>query len=118
MSQTGSYYVPVEANAVMPMAEGGSGDGYEITGYYVNWDSTGITGNAWSQNLINAPYSPFAGLTLDDINKRIAEGGNFNTEFSNWGASHGPSEEDQFIDWAIQSYGYTDKGGCIGDRLY
>ncbi len=108
----------VEANVVMPMAEGASGEsGYQVTGYYVNWDVNGITGKNWT-DVIGLVNSPFAGWTEKTIQEHIDKVGNFNDLFSDWGSTHGPSEENDFVQAAVAIYGFTDKGGCIGDRLY
>ena len=118
MSEYGSNYVPVEANSVMPMAEGGSGQGgYNVTGYYVNWTDAGITAKDWS-TVISMPNSPFAGMTVESIAEQINNVGNFDNLFANWGNAHGPSQEMEFLNAATAYYGFTDQNGCIGDQLY
>lgn len=119
MNVVGSNYIPVQANEVMPMAEGGSGpdSGWQQDGDYVNWNSeTGVTGKGWN-GLINAEHSPFAGMTEDDIREHIDKYGNLNQYFEEV-ANYLPSAQSAFYRDLEGVYGFTDQGGCIGDKLY
>lgn len=122
MSEYGSSYIPVRANVATLANEGASvkpDTGYEITGHHVNWSSDGgVTGGGWG-NLINAPHSPFYGMTEEDILAEIQNSPDhsLNSIFAKL-ANLSNREQDAFIDSLVGSYGYTDEGGCIGDRLY
>ena len=126
MSMQGSYYVPVEANSVMPMAEGNSGEGgYEMDGSYVNWTTNGITGISWPIGN-DVPNSPFEGMNVGETNDSndilwvISEQGpgNLNSIFYAWSQKYSLSEQDEFMNYAKRMYGYTDDNGCIGEQLY
>ena len=119
MNVVGSNYIPVQANEVMPMAEGRSGadDGWQQVGSYVNWDSkNGVTGDGW-QGLIDAPYSPFYNMDADQIVEHINECGNLNTYFSQI-ADLSNRQQDAFYDYLKGIYGYTEEFGCIGDKIF
>ncbi len=119
MNEYGSSYVPVEANSVMPMNEDPSGPdgGWSATGQYVNWDSNnGVTGQGWD-DLIGAPCSPFAGMNATAIKEAIERNGNLDSYFRQL-ANYEPSEQSAFLRHLEDKYGYTNQGGCIGDRLY
>ena len=121
MSEYGSTYVRVEANSVMTMAEGGSNEGgYNVTGYYVNWTTNGITNINWT-DAISAVNSPFAEMQAEEIVDIISQPeGNLDNIFRPWGATHTDEEELAFLLWAVQHYGSNRDGGvgCIGDRMY
>lgn len=120
----GTVYVPVQANEVMPMNEGGSNaGGYQVSGYYVNWDMNGITGTSWptSDNITKYPdqppeSNPFGDYTQDDIQLMISNGGNLDTIFVKWGETHDTGEELEFLSWAERNFGSTENAGCIGER--
>ena len=120
----GTVYVPVQANEVMPMNEGGSNaGGYQVDGYYVNWDINGITGTSWptSDNITKYPdqppqSNPFGNYTEDDIRQMISNGGNLDTIFNNWGEKYNAMEELAFLLWAASNFGSTENAGCIGER--
>ena len=116
-----SNYVPVDARSVIPMAEGGSGQdtGFAIEGRYINWNSeTGVTGGGWT-TLINAPYSPFAGMTDEDIVNAIESSPNHSLDAYFGKLSDLTNRQrDDFIDALIDKHGYTEENGCIGDPLY
>ena len=119
MNVVGSSYVPVKANTVMPMAEGGSGpdSGWEQTGIFVNWNSTtGVTGSGWDQ-LIHAPNSPFGGMNSSQIVDHITQHGNLYLYFSKV-ADLSSRQQDEFYNHLKRYYGYTEEGGCIGDKQY
>lgn len=119
MNVVGSSYVPVKANTVMPMAEGGSGPdaGWEMEGSYVNWDSeNGVTGKDW-QGLIDAPNSPFMGMSEESIQNHINSFHNLNSFFKEL-STYAPSARRAFYNHLETYYGFTDGGGCIGDRIY
>ena len=119
MNVVGSNYIPVQANEVMPMAEGRSGadDGWQQVGSYVNWDSVnGVTGEGW-QELINAPHSPFGNMDANQIVEHINDYGNLNTYFSRI-ADLSKREQDAFYNRLKEKYGYTDESGCIGDKIF
>lgn len=115
MSEAGSNYIPVEANSVMPMAEGGSG-GYQVGGYYVNWTTAGITGKGWDQ-AIKMTNSPFEGMTENDILNVISSQGDLDTIFREWGKKYDAGEELAFLIQAEDYYRSTPEG-CIGDQKY
>lgn len=120
----GTVYVPVQANEVMPMNEGGSNaGGYQVDGYYVNWDINGITGTSWptSDNITKYPdlppkSNPFGNYTEDDIRQMISNGGNLDMIFNNWGKMYDATEELEFLLWAARIFGSTENAGCIGER--
>ena len=106
---SGSYYVPVEADVVMPMAEGNSG-GYYVKGYEVNWNEKGIIGKNWEE-VIDLPNSPFAGVLKEDLEDIAATpGGNLNSYFLNWAATYDSEKELEFLLAAARTY-----PGCVGD---
>ena len=113
----GTYYVPVEANDIMPMAEGSSTGGYQVTGYYVNWTIDGITGQDWSW-AIKHSNSPFYTVDEEEILAAITNG-NLNSYFSEWGRTHTDEEELQFLLDAVGHYGSNRDGGrgCIGEEI-
>lgn len=126
---SGSNYVRVEANAVMPMAEGASQEenqGFQVSGNYVNWTTAGVTGSGWDA-VISMPYSPFTGMTAkwaegdpadeNDILYIINRDKNLNTVFYAWGNSTKDYERFEFLYAATQTYGWTSQNGCIGDKL-
>ncbi len=84
MNVVGSNYVKLEANAVMPMNEGGSSKG----GYYegnvnILWVSPGgITGEKW---YIDNPNSPFYEKNVEEIESHAISKGNLDEYFKNWG---------------------------------
>lgn len=122
---SGTVYIPVQANEVMPMAEGGSSPGgYQVEGYYINWDSNGITGISWPtmDNLENyvscPPNNPFGDYTEDDIRGMIEAGSNLDNIFREWKEKYNMLEEIEFISWAGTIFGLTENGGgCIGEQL-
>lgn len=106
---SGSYYIPVEAEVVMPMSEGNSG-GYYTKGYEVNWKELGIIGANW-EDVIKLPNSPFAGATSEELeNIAATPGGNFNSYFQNWAAAYDAEEELEFLLAAARAY-----PGCVGE---
>ena len=124
---TGSeyVYVPVEANAVMHMAEGGSSGevpGYNVDGAYINWDyELGIINKGWSQ-VIDMPYSPFANFTVEGIQEIIKNENNLNSIFSQWAVTTDPYEQNQFMNKAYEIYGvysitHDTTDGCIGEQM-
>ena len=119
MNVVGSNYIPVQANEVMPMAEGGSGQdsGWQQDGSYVNWNSeTGVTGKGWD-GLIRAEPSPFVSMTGDEIEEHIKQHGNLDQYFKQV-ADYFPSERSAFYRYLENFYGFTNQSGCIGDKLY
>lgn len=122
---TGSefVYIPVEANAVMPMDEGGSGiPGYNLEGKYINWDyDGGIINRGWDA-VIKMQYSPFEGYTVEKIQETIQNESNLNSVFAEWGKKYGFAQQDQFMHEAHAVYGYYDPEhgdttGCIGAQI-
>ncbi|OUP66402.1 hypothetical protein B5F13_04245 [Drancourtella sp. An177] len=122
MNIYGSTYVRVEANPVMVMAEGGSNEGgYNVEGYYVNWDINGITGKDWEWAINEAPNSPFVGMTEQQIIDIIsAPNGNLDNIFRAWGDKYDATGELTFLLEASKRYGSNQNGsiGCIGNRVY
>ena len=125
---TGSEYVPVEANAVMPMVEGGSsGDsGFAVTGFYINWTREGGIINRGWEHMINASGGPFDGMTVAEIEEMIDNKGNLNELFSAWQAT--PVNKAGYLSAlaAEEIYGqyYPNdpsgqyKNGCIGEQMF
>lgn len=121
---TGSeyVYVPVEANAVMPMDEGGSGGAEGSSGMtYVNWtEDGGIIGKGWDEaiGMKNTPFIPPYN-SEEAILEHLKSAGNLNTIFSNWRNMYDSMEQNEFLIAARDGvYGHTDNGGCIGERIY
>ena len=121
MSEYGSNYVDVDANAVMLLTnEGGSGNGgYSVTGYYINWSTNGITGVNWTE-AIAFDNSPFAGYTPEELQGIITDEGNLDRIFREWGNSHTDEQELGFLLQMVQRYGSNRDGGtgCIGEQMY
>ena len=92
MNEMGSNYVKLEANAVMPMNEGGSStDGYYQSGARINWVSPGgITAQGW---YIYNPNSPFYQQDETAIEEHAEQYGNLNTYFEAWGNKDGIDRE-------------------------
>lgn len=122
-------YVPVEANEVMPMAEGDSGGdipGFEVPGSYINWDrERGIVNDGWDRvlEIENNPFSYAGYTTVEQIQEVIDSQGNLNTIFSSWGQYIMPNELSAFIEDITAAYGVykpsrDEYDGCIGDRIY
>ena len=118
----GNQYIPVGANAVMPMAEGASGEGgYHVDGGYINWDIDGITGQNWpssDSNYGSVAYNPFGNLTEQEIIDKITNGdGTLDDLFLDWGSKYTDLQQLSFIVWAGGIYGDSEQGGCVGARL-
>lgn len=121
MNEYGSSYVPVAANRVKTMNEGPSkpDSGWEMENSYVNWSTDGgVTGKGW-EALIDAPNSPFFGMSAEGIQKAIEDSvdHNLNSYFSQIG-NLSLAQQDAFMNALKNAYGYTDDGGYIGDKLY
>ena len=87
MNEQGSNYVKIEANSVMPMAEGGSTSGYYESGARVNWVSPGgITGHDWYTNDSN---SPFYNVDSSEIEEYAERYNNLDYYFEAWGKKTG-----------------------------
>ena len=85
MNEMGSNYVKLEANAVMPMNEGGSSTGgYYESGARINWVSPGG---------ITAQNSPFYQEDVTAIEEHAERYGNLNTYFEAWGNKVGIDRE-------------------------
>lgn len=126
---TGSeyVYVPVEANAVTPMAEGGSG-GADAGGgtTFVNWiegrelEGGGIIGRGWVK-AVGLPNTPFVSPhdTEDAILKHIEKYKDLDKIFEEWRSVYDPMEQYVFLLAAADEkfYGNTDSEGCIGSQL-
>lgn len=119
-------YVPVEAAAVVPMAEGGSG-GSDVGGgeIYVNWiegggENGGIIGRGWIKafRLTNTPFvCPYN--SEEAILEHIRVHRNLDTIFENWRNTYGPIDQAEFLLAAADEnvYGRTENNGCIGAQL-
>lgn len=92
MNEMGSNYVKLEANAVMPMNEGGSSTGgYYESGARINWVSPGgITAQGW---YIYDSNSPFYQEDVTAIEEHAERYGNLNTYFEAWGNKVGIDRE-------------------------
>ncbi len=124
----GSEYVPVEANAVSALAEGGGSaedlPGFEIPGAYINWDRDGgIINRGWVQvlKIKNNPFTLSNIDSVEEIQEIINNEGSLNRIFSYWGSYMLPDEITTFIDELTEFYGVykpirDEYDGCIGDR--
>lgn len=125
----GTEYVPVDANEVMALNEGGGSapdlPGFEVPGAYINWDrDVGIINRGWTK-VLEIPNNPFTHgnlTTVEQIQEIINNEGNLNQIFSEWGGWILPDELTDFIDTLTEYYGVYKPGrgqtdGCIGDRI-
>ena len=116
-------YVPVEANAVATIAEGGSGGdaGYSFEGYYINWNyDLGIINQSWD-NAGELTNSPFFGYSKEDIQNIIDNEGNLNRIFSEWASKYSHREQLIYVLEAMETYGEHNiamgLSGCVGDQI-
>lgn len=123
---SGSNYVKVEANSVMPMAEGASGNqGFVMPGFYVNWTNEGITAKNWTDATMIAT-GPFYNMTAEwvegnvpnenDILYIIYRDKNLNILFNLWGNNTEATDRLDFVNRVAELYDMT-PDGCIGDQL-
>lgn len=126
----GSEYVPVEANSVNALAEGGGSmpedlPGFNIPGAYINWDrDTGIIYRGWT-HVLKIPNNPFTinDITDEDGIKQIINNeGSLNSIFNYWGAHLTAAQIGQFLIDLEKYYGVYKPStgqdeGCIGDQM-
>lgn len=125
---TGSEYVPVEANAVVPMAEGGSGgdSGFVVTGFYVNWTREGGIINRDWKYMLEASGGPFDGMTEADILYVIDHEGSLNRIFTEWAGTPVDkaayladlAEEGKYGQYYPNDPSGQYENGCIGERMF